>query len=248
MRLQTLHLVKKIWLLILFCLLLSGPNITQADVAAPQVEIKLGEDILPWLLQCKSTWSRYPYKGKGMKIVKCDAKPQKPGRGPNPFPDDICESGCGIVSLAKVMIYYGVNVSPKDTADFAASVGAHEDCGGGTKVNKVCKKLSTKWPQLKCTEFVPPKKNSGALVEAIRNKKPIIFACHKCVGKDPKGNKRTYSSHYMVISGINAAGTMFYINDSGAINNPMVTMPVSELTKSTDSKDHVMTAYVVEKN
>ncbi|MEK7452506.1 MAG: hypothetical protein AAB664_04145, partial [Patescibacteria group bacterium] len=114
-------------------------SLEDANASYPSVSVTAGQ--LPQFKQCGGQWKNFPYKGPNNKVVLCG--PNK--KHSSEFEDNICESGCGPTSVAVVLGYYGLQVSPPIFADFAASIGAHQSCSSGTSMKLLCDNIEKKW-------------------------------------------------------------------------------------------------------
>lgn len=189
------------------------------DASYPSVSISPGQ--IPKFKQCDAKWSKSPYKGRSGSVVICGPNKHKN----SDHEDNVCESGCGPTSTAVVLGYYGKNVSPPLVADFASEIGAHPSCSSGTNVGLLCKKVSSKWPDINCKSLST--KNTDALAKILTEKKPLVFSCHGCTGKLKDGSNKTYKGHYMVLIGV--SGNSFTVFDVGR-QNGIETIPISEFS------------------
>ncbi|MBI2037534.1 MAG: C39 family peptidase [Candidatus Magasanikbacteria bacterium] len=154
----------------------------------------------------------------------------KPGDEPQwPFDTSKCtkgfatikERGCGPTSMAMILKYLGKDVTPIDTAQF--SLGC---TGAMISADKIQKAWGQgQWSDLK---FEPYINRDRALTLATQNI-PIIFNCHPCVGYTGDNKLKTYSGHYMVITGSSDGGQTFNINDPGG--NPKINSAIVKMTK-----------------
>lgn len=154
----------------------------------------------------------------------------KPGDQPQwPFDTAKCakglstiqQRGCGPTSLAMVLKYLGKDVTPIDTAKFSLW------CSGAMISPSILKESWNRspWPDLK---FETPINKDKALTLAAQNI-PIIMGCHPCVGTTGDGKTKTYSGHYMVITGSSDGGKTFNINDPGG--NPKLNNAIIKMTR-----------------
>ncbi len=154
----------------------------------------------------------------------------KPGDEPEwPFDTTKClkglntirERGCGPTSMAMILKYLGKDVTPIDTAKF--SLG----CTGAMINASLIQKAwgQGPWSDLK---FEPYIDRGRALTLATQNI-PLIFNCHPCVGSTGDGKIKTYSGHYMVITGSSDGGQTFNINDPGG--NPKLNSAIVKMTR-----------------
>ncbi|MCX6781009.1 MAG: C39 family peptidase [Candidatus Magasanikbacteria bacterium] len=201
----------------------------QTDTA-PSVAITPGQ--IPPFKQCNPIWKDVPYLDKNGNQITCTKYPI----------DTICTSGCGVVSLASVLVYNGYSETPATIAAWAAGLGAHTSCTGGTNAQMLCNNISTKFPDLKCTSLNG--KDPAAIAAIVKQGHPVDFSCHACSGQTAQNTPRTYKAHYMVITGVSADGQTFDILDGGSSNpaKAMVKLPASEFTAG-----NVVNAYVVQK-
>lgn len=164
----------------------------------------------------------------------------KPGDPQWPFDISKCKDGktatirnrgCGPTSVAMILQYYGKNTTPLETAKF--SLG----CSGAMSANNLSKLWTTSpWADLKF-QFVQQDK---AIALAIQNT-PLVVNCHPCTGYTGDGQLKTYSGHYMVITGSSDNGATFNINDPGG--NPSINHAIIKMTRSqllTPNKDEAL--------
>lgn len=170
-------------------------------------------------------------------LKQCDAKWGNTIYGDNSSCTTICKGGCGITSLADVLNYYGYKISPIETANFSVSVGARP-CNKGTAGPTLCNNVSKKWPDLTCRSIKPS--NVAEIVQLLRDKKPIIFSCHSCVGTTATG-QISYKGHFMVLTGVDGTGTFFSVNDPGRQQGMIKISNAEFLTP------RIAAAYIVEK-
>ncbi|MBI5369687.1 C39 family peptidase [Candidatus Uhrbacteria bacterium] len=205
----------------------------ETDEATTYPDVSVTPGSLPKFKQCDAKWKKHAYKGPDGKTVSC---------GPNKHnkeihEDNVCESGCGPTSVAAVLVYNGINVTPPAVADVAAKVGAHLSCSSGTSLGILCKEIPKSWPGQGCKSISP--KNTSLISKILGQKKPIVFSCHGCTGKLADGSDKSYKGHYMVLTGI--SGDFFEVYDVGRMNG-IVKIPKSEFENG-----KIPSAYLIEK-
>lgn len=206
-------------------------DLSDANASYPPVIITAGQ--LPKFKQCGSEWKNIPYKGVNGATVICG-----PSKHVNAnHEDNICESGCGPVSVAVVLGYYGQNVSPPIVANYASEIGAHAACTSGTNVNLLCSKIAAKWSSMTCKGISP--NDTKAIANYLTQKKPIIFSCAGCTGKKADGSDQKYRGHFMVLTGV--SGNQFTVFDVGKLNG-ITTIPMTEFTSG-----KVKSSYLIQK-
>lgn len=185
----------------------------------------------PHFKQCAKQWASYPYlDSKGQKI-SCSYGT-----------DNICKSGCGVVATAEVLAYYGLDAKPPVVADWAAGIGAHNTCSGGTSGQTICKNINKKFTNITCKSING--KDVAGISQYLKKNIPVIFSCHGCSGTTVSGGTKKYKAHYMVITGVNSDGTSFAIDDvgnAGAAKN-VVSLSFKEFTEG-----RTVNAFVLEK-
>lgn len=197
-----------------------------------------GANGVPDIKQCDIKWKNTPYDGfyNGASLGCFTGRKTF---DKNSLSGSICAGGCGITSLADVLNFYGYKVSPVETANFSVRVGARVGCYG-TKGPTMCSNIKKEWPNLSCTML--PNGDIPQIVNILRNKKPIIFSCHSCVGHKRNNDTITYEAHYMVLTGVDETGQNFSVNDPGR-NDGMVRIPVKEF-----STKKIAALYYIKKN
>lgn len=134
--------------------------------------------------------------------------------------NSILDRGCGPSSLAMVLSYLGKNVTPVEAAKF--SLG----CSGAMSTSLVQKSWpQSPWSDLKFESYI----NKNRALELATRNIPIIMNCHPCTGSTGDGRIKTYSGHYMVITGSSDGGQTFNINDPGG--NPNANRAIIKMTK-----------------
>jgi|GEM_PF-6363370 len=143
----------------------------------------------------------------------------------------IIERGCGSTSLAMILKSLGKDVTPVETSRFALG------CSGAMSQNNLKKAWDTgPWGDLKIKFLY----NETALDLAAKNI-PLIINCHPCNGYTGDGKLKTYSGHYMVITGSSDNGQTFNINDPGG--NPKANRAIIKMTREqilTPNKDQAL--------
>src|SRR3989344_2016984 len=185
---------------------------------------------LPEFKQCDPQWRNVPYPGNGLGTLTCS----------NGSVATICTNGCAVTSLAAVMVFHGLSVTPPDIAKYAAGVGAHPSCAG-TAAAPLCSPLSNKFPSLKCTPLGG--RNVSGIAEKLKQNKPVIFSCHGCSGTTVNGKIKTYKGHYMVLTGVDASGKNFSVIDVG---NKGADRNVKLINIAEFEQGRIQNAYVVE--
>lgn len=161
----------------------------------------------------------------------------KPGDPQWPFDTSQCKKtasiiarGCGSTSLAMILKSLNRDVTPIETSRFALG------CSGAMSQNNLQQAWSTgPWADLKLQFFY----NEKALELAAKNI-PLIMNCHPCNGYTGDGKIKTYSGHYMVITGSSDNGQTFNINDPGG--NPKKNNAIIKMTREqilTPNRDQV---------
>ncbi len=197
-----------------------------------------GANGIPDFKQCDSRWKDLPYDGvyKGKKLGCFRQVKNKK----NQYEGSICTSGCGVTSLADVLVYYGYsNITPVDTARYAVEIGARSGCNGSIG-SLLCNKIATKWPDLKCNN-INPQKEISKIVSLLREKKPVVFSCHDCHGFTKTEQDITFEAHYLVLTGVDDSGNWFSVNDPGR-QSGMVRISAKEFAEG-----RVATTFAVEK-
>jgi hypothetical protein len=125
----------------------------------------------------------------------------------------------------------GKDVTPVETSRFALG------CSGAMSQNNLKKAWDTgTWGDLKIKFLY----NETALDLAAKNT-PLIINCHPCNGYTGDGKLKTYSGHYMVITGSSDNGQTFNINDPGG--NPKANRAIIKMTREqiiTPNKDQAL--------
>lgn len=141
----------------------------------------LGCGNVPIFKQCGQSWSNGSY-GSGGK--------------------DICSSGCGPTSVAMVLKFYGINVTPEDTAQLSLSSGCRVSAGtsGPCLISKAAQKYG-----LKSEVGIPWDK----AIQYLKQGKPIIVS-----GRG--GAPFTSVGHFIVLTCYNENGG----NPTISVNDP----------------------------
>ncbi len=176
-----------------------------------------GANNVPYFAQWKGPWAE-----------KKPGDPEWPYKDANSDCTSIHRRGCGPTSLAMVMKYYNVDVTPLDTAKWGLA------CKGAWQPDKTVNSFSTKWPDLKMELYWNTSSDKKKILDLLKQGKPIIYNCAPCVGLNSAGdskNTATYSGHYVVLTGIN--GNTISVNDPGANDNRRIrTMTIEEMEKN----------------
>ena len=84
---------------------------------------------MPNFKQCDPRWKCHPYAGRTNETSTCSVSKCQPGKMSN----NICISGCGIVSTAMVVNFHGnADVTPPVIADRMVEAGFRDDLGNTT--------------------------------------------------------------------------------------------------------------------
>ena len=122
--------------------------------------------------------------------------------------DTVVARACGTTALAMVLKFYGKNVDPLVTA--AYGLGCK---GAWNRRDNIKNWANSPWSDLKIKSLGINEGLSMAM-----SGKPMIFGCKPCVGLTGEGKIKSYSAHYMVLTGSPDGGKTFAINDPG--NSP----------------------------
>lgn len=165
------------------------------------------------------------------------------GTKSNPGPDrsecskvsEVCctnikASGCGATSLAMILSAYGSDVTPLETAEYIGMRGNGRVCNKGVEFNTVIESLSeSPW-----SSFVGKEVSQDDAFEILKKGNPIVFLCKNCTGNSKTGTK-SYSGHYMVLTGISKGNKTdedytVNVNDPGGnANSGIITMTKTQL-------------------
>jgi hypothetical protein len=146
------------------------------------------------------------------------------------------ESACGPTSLAMVLNFYELEnpeglastgsmeiVLPSETVAYAEKHG--RICGSGTNSVEMMKGVPDKWEGYRGIKI-----ELQDVIKELENGRLVIFSCHDCKGKNAKGETKTYGKHYMVLNGVDEAGQIFNVLDSGrAEKNNIETIDLKNL-------------------
>ncbi|MBK9492219.1 MAG: C39 family peptidase [Haliscomenobacter sp.] len=137
---------------------------------------------------------------------------------------DIAEAGCGPASLAMVINYLYQEdpeslaatgqfeiVTPTQAAAYAGAKGNGRVCNSGTAGDTMVSNVSTGFPG-----FQGQKISLDQAKAQLRSGNLIIFLCKNCTGQNRSGGNKSYGGHFMVLNGVNEAGTVYNVLDSGA--------------------------------
>lgn len=162
--------------------------------------------------------------------------------------DTIQQRGCGVTSLAMVLKYYGVDVTPLDVGRWGLGcTGAWQP---SLTMEKTSRPFSAEWPSMKGeiiwkskSDFVLRKK----IMTLLTNKKPLVVNCARCYGLNKNGEpfvtsktgELGYRGHYVVLTGVLTSGytdatpaseVVLTVNDPGANENKRIrTMTLSDV-------------------
>jgi|GEM_PF-5613456 len=152
----------------------------------------------------------------------------------------IAEGGCGPASLAMVINYLYQEdpetlastgqfeiVTPQHTATYAATNGRVCTGDGGTNGNTMVSNVSTGFPG-----FRGQKISLDQAKAQLRSGNLIIFLCKNCTGQNRSGGNKSYGGHFMVLNGVNEAGTVYNVLDSGANESKDITTITHKELKS----------------
>ena len=133
----------------------------------------------------------------------------------------VAESACGPTSLAMVLNFYELEnpegavlsgsreiILPTETVAYAADHG--RVCNEGTSSKPMMGGISKKWEDYRGRTL-----DIKDIQSELENGRLVIFSCHSCKGKNAKGEMKTYGKHYMVLNGVDEAGEIFNVLDSG---------------------------------
>lgn len=158
--------------------------------------------------------------------------------------DTIHDRGCGPTSLAMVLKFYGVDVTPLDTAKWGLG------CTGSWQPYDTMDAFSRQWPDLKGEVIQASASNKSTIRRKVMTLllagKPVVYNCAPCNGLTKSGDifKRKdgtigYDGHFMVLTGVVTPGytaesnpdeVVIGVNDPGANENRRIrTMTLSQV-------------------